>query len=131
MNKAISIDDVYAQIDEQRAVLINLLNISRKSPISPSRLSDVCMKLSILNELLGGFLSELKGKQLDREAELFKEAKDSGSSDTGANAHARINSVEERKAFDKADVKHSDLWKLISMAQSHIRAEGEERKGIT
>lgn len=131
MNKVISIDDVYAQIDEQRAVLINLLNISRKTPISPSRLSDVCMKLSILNELLGGFLSELKGAQLDKESELFQAAKSEGASDTGAISTARMNSVAERKAFEKADIKHTDLWKLISMAQSHIRAEGEERKGMT
>jgi hypothetical protein len=122
------IDNVYKQIDEQRSVLIALLNQAKKNPISPNRLSDVCMKLSILNELLGGFVADLKRDQLDKEAELYDQY--SSKSATYANNMARIGSKDERYRFMKADTKHSDLWKLISMAQSHIRAEGEERKAM-
>lgn len=127
---SVTLQGVYDQIDEQRSVLIKLLNMSKKNPISPNQLSDVCMKLSILNELLGGFLADLKLAQLASEAQIFGTAKEGGASDTGATSQARLGSVIERAEYEKAEVKHSDLWKLISMAQTHIRAEGEERKGI-
>jgi trans-aconitate methyltransferase len=126
-----TINEVYGQIDEQRGVLVNLLNMAKKNPISPNRLSDVCMKLGILNELLGGFVPDLKMAQLAKEEEMFKDAKENlKKSDTAAKELARWGSKAERLAFEKADMKHTDLWKLISMAQSHIRAEGEERKNL-
>jgi hypothetical protein len=124
-----TINEIYVQIEEQRSVLIELLNISRTTPISPSRLSDVCMKLAVLNEMLGSFISELKAVQLEAEKQAYLNAKASGVSDTGANNMARLNTIDERQNYEKAFTKHRDLWSLISMAQSHIRAEGDERKG--
>ena len=126
----ITIDKVYAQIDEQRGVLIQLLNMARKTPIAPNMLSDVCMKLSILNEMLGEYLSVFKTAQIDAEQVIFQAAKDEGVSDTGASTKARMGTARERAQYEKAKTKHDDLWKLISMAQTHIRAEGEERKGM-
>jgi hypothetical protein len=130
MERFVKVEQVYNQIDEQRALLIKLLNQSSKSPISPARLSDVCVKLAILNELLGGFIPELKQAQLEAEKAAFTTAKDDKKSDTAAKEMARWQTHKERRAFEEADVKHSDLWKLISMAQSHIRAEGEERRNM-
>lgn len=124
------LESIYKQIDEQREALVRLLNISKKNPIPPNRLSDVCMKLSILNELLGGHIPELKAKQLEKERKVFEEVRDDGKSATEAREAARHQSSQERFVFEKADTKHSDLWKLISMAQSHIRAEGQEQKGL-
>lgn len=119
---------VFTQIEEQRNVLISMLNMSKKNPIPPNRLSDVCMKLAILNELLGGFLPDLKMKQIEAEKAAFKKARDDGASATEAKEASRTKSAKARKDFEEVDIKHSDLWKLISMAQSHIRAEGQEQK---
>lgn len=123
-----SIENVYKQIDEQRAVLVTLLNQSRSNPIPPNRLSDVCMKLSILNELLGGFIAELKANQLNKEKEEYTKAISDGKTATFASSNSRLNSIDERQAYEMAFTRHKDLWNLISMAQTHIRAEGEERK---
>ena len=126
-----TIEQVYKQIDEQRAVLIKLLNQAKVNPISPQRLSDVCMKLGILNEVLGGFVADLKKAQLDKEADVLQAALSVGTSVTGANSLSRTQSAQERYEFMKADIRHSDLWKLISMAQSHIRAVGDGMKGVS
>ena len=126
-----TIEQVYKQIDEQRAVLIKLLNQAKVNPISPQRLSDVCMKLGILNEVLGGFVADLKKAQLDKEADVLQAALSVGTSVTGANSLSRTQSAQERYEFMKADTRHSDLWKLISMAQSHIRAVGDGMKGVS
>lgn len=120
------IKQIYAQIEEQRAILVQLLN--SRNPVSPNKLSDVCTKLAILNGLLGDKLPALKMVQLEAERTQYLLSKKTGVSDTGANATARINTVTERNDYETADIKHSDLWKLISMAQSHIRAVGDERK---
>lgn len=125
-----TIQQVYSQIDEQRRILIVLLNRSTNTPVAPNLLSDVCMKLAILNELLGGFVVDLKYAQLEAEKVAFQIAKDEGASDTGATQTARLQTSKERHAYEKASVKHKDLWSLISMAQSHIRAENEERRGM-
>jgi hypothetical protein len=126
---AISIEQVYEQIDEQRAVLVKLLNQAKNNPIAPNKLSDVCMKLAILNELLGGFVADLKQAQLLKEQEISNSGKALDLSATAITNLMRTGSIEERYAFDKADIKHSDLWKLISMAQSHIRSTADEMKG--
>lgn len=120
------IEQIYAQIEEQRDILVKLLNA--KNPVSPNKLSDVCVKLAILNGLLGDNIPGLKQDQVLAEKIVYTTAKKGGLSDTGANAVARQDTSVERYNFETADIKHSDLWKLISMAQSHIRAVGDERK---
>lgn len=125
-----TVKEVLDQIDEQRTVLIKLVNRASKNPVPPNKLSDVGIKLSTLNELLGGHLAKLKRQQIEKEREIFNAAKAEGKTDTAANAAARFGTVKERYAFETVDNKHSDLWKLISMFQSHIRAEGEERKAM-
>lgn len=121
------IGNIYSQIDEQREVLVQLLNA--KNPIAPTRLSEVCMKLSILNELLGDHLADLKSKQLNKEKQVYGTAI-AGMSATAANTASRHDSIEERQAYERAYIRHTDLWKLISMAQTHIRSVSDSTKGI-
>lgn len=121
-------EKVLEQIDEQRTILIKMLNMAKKTPLPPNRLSDVCTKLAILNGLLGGFVAQLKSEQLVAEREAYDRAKKAGGSDTKAIAESRWGTIKERERFTKIETAHKDLWKLISMAQSHIRAEGQEQK---
>lgn len=125
-----TVQEILEQIDQQRTVLIKLVNRASKNPVPPNKLSDVGIKLSTLNELLGGHLARLKRQQIEKEREVFNQAKAEGRSDTAAYTAARFGAIKERHAYEVVDQKHSDLWKLISMAQSHIRAEGEERKAM-
>lgn len=121
-----NIEQVYAQIEEQRDILVKLLN--SKNPVSPNKLSDVCVKLAILNGLLGDRIPGLKVSQLNAEKIAYINAIDSGANVTAANSQVRLRTIKKREAYETADIKHADLWKLISMAQSHIRAVGDERK---
>ncbi len=125
-----TITDIYQQLEEQQQVLVKLLNASARTPVAPNQLSDVCTKLSILNGLLGSYIPILKEKQLDKEQFVYLAAINEEKSATAANNEARIQSRAERKDHDIAKIKHDDLWKLISMAQSHIRALNDERKGF-
>jgi hypothetical protein len=122
------LDNLYIAIEKQRNKLINMLNLD--VPVPPDHLSEVCMKLAILNEMLGDHIPKLKGGQLDAEKAYYDAAKAMESSDTGASSTARLASKKERAEFMKADIKHSDLWKLISMAQSHIKALTVERSSV-
>lgn len=94
----------------------------------PNRISDIATKLAILNELLGGHLARLKEEQILAEKEAFDKARTAGATVTQAQLDARAGSASARRKYDEVDIKHSDLWKLISMAQTHIRAEGQEQK---
>lgn len=123
-----NLDQTYVQIEEQRDILVKLLNQSAKNPVSPNKLSDVCTKLAILNGLLGDKIPGLKVAQLEAEKSIYNAHIAAGDSATAANAAVRTNTIQARLAYETADTKHSDLWKLISMAQSHIRAVGDERK---
>lgn len=125
-DNTMEITQVYVQIEEQRDILVKLLN--SRNPVSPNKLSDVCTKLAILNGLLGDFIPGLKMAQLDGEKAIYQAHIDAGDSATAANSAARTHTIQVRRDFETADIKHSDLWKLISMAQSHIRAVGDERK---
>ena len=118
------INQIYTKIDEQRALLANLM--ASDNPVAPNQLSEVCVKLAVLNELLGGFLPVLKEAQLTKEAAIYKQTKALNGTDTRANAESRLGTLVERKEFETADIKHSDLWKVISMAQSHIKALSTE-----
>lgn len=125
----LTLDKIYQQIDEQRDTLVVLINMSSKSHIPPKQLSETCMKLSILNELLGGFLADLKSVQLEAEARAYAIAKEAGETATGAASTTRLSTNKQRLAYDRADTKHSDIWKVIEMAKTHIRVETDERKG--
>jgi hypothetical protein len=57
---AVALEQIYLQINEQRAILVHLLNMSKQNPLPPNKLSDVCMKLGILNELLGEHVVDFK-----------------------------------------------------------------------
>lgn len=125
----VTLESVYRQIEEQRETLIRLINLSVKSHVITKQLSETCMKLAILNELLGGFLADLKAVQLEAEARAYAIAKEAGATDTGAGSTTRLSTNKQRLAYDRADTKHSDIWKVIEMAKTHIRVETDERKG--
>jgi hypothetical protein len=122
------IEQIYTQMNEQQGILVSLLN--SKTTIPPNKISDVCMKLSVLNGLLGSKIADLKQKQIESEKSAFALAKEKGRSDTAAKEVMRFASIIARKNFEKADTKHTDTWKLISMAQTHIGALRDESKGL-
>jgi hypothetical protein len=124
----VNIEQIYIQMNEQQNILVSLLNA--RTTIPPNKISDVCMKLSILNGLLGGKIATLKQKQIQAEKNAFLLCKEQGKTDTAAREFMRFASIIARKEFEMADTKHTDTWKLISMAQTHIGALRDESKGL-
>lgn len=156
--KRLTLRDIYGQITEQREKLVHLLD-NADMPVSPSQISDIGEKLSILNGMLGDWVPRLKMAQLTVERIAFTYARGGTPtltegeeryvtlesvlertrevmadkkkvSDTGAKEISRLVSAREREHWERAETLHSDIWKLISMSQTHIGAERDERKGM-
>lgn len=120
------IDKLYETIDKQRQKLIDWLN--RQEPLPPHELSEVCVKLSVLNAMLGEHIPGLKSAQLEAEKAMYDASKALKATDTAATATARLGSLMEREAFSRAEIRHKDLQNLISIAQSHVKALSEEKR---
>lgn len=121
-------DEIIAQLNDQRKVLVGLLG--NKNPVSPSIISEVALKLSVLNEMLGDHMAKLKLDQLYAEKEAYEKSLSAEKSVSRAKEKSRLDSAKERYEYERVYTKHQDIWKLISVAQTHINAERDEQKGI-
>lgn len=123
-------EQILKQLSELRQELIDMINSPNPTPLS--EMSELAVKISVLNEMLGEKVVVAKQKQLEAEEhwhnELYQEDENGKlPSITSIEREIRNKTRLDRARYDLLKMRHDDIWKVISMCQSHLSAEKNER----
>lgn len=117
---------IIKQLDELRDQAVTLIN--SPTPVNPVVMSELDLKMAVLNTMLGDKKSYFKKAQIDAEADAYKKAVDSGLSATAAKEQVRHETSAERTTFEYVETKHRDIWNLSDVIRTYISAKKEDIK---
>lgn len=117
---------IIKQLDELRDQAVALIN--SPNPVDPVTMSDLDLKLAVLNTMLGDKKSYFKKAQIDAEAKAYRKALEEGMSATAAKESVRHDTSAERTTFEYIETKHRDVWNLSDVIRTYISAKKEDIK---
>ena len=125
-------ESILSQLNAERDAATRILQDSaeRSKPIVATELSEIGLRLSVLNGMLGGQLSAYKRRYLEKERDIWSELMEKKTPVTRAQEDKRLAVIEERAAYEHLEARHKDTGNLISVIQTHVRALTEERRGM-
>lgn len=123
MSKA---ESLLSELDEKRSKLIDLINQDGETPVPTSDMSEVMLQLAIINEMLGAHVVIAKGQQIRAEEKAWNDSLEKTA--TAKAQDVRYKTVGERENFELLHTKHADTWKLLNIAQTHLKNKPEEVK---
>ena len=123
-------EQLLKELSKLRGDLIDMINAPNPTPLT--KMSETAVSISILNEMLGEKVIVAKQKQLEAEEEwhdkLYVEDEDGKMpAVTHVEREIRNKTRLDRARYDLLKTRHDDIWKVISMCQSHLSAEKNER----
>ena len=87
------------------------------------------IKITTYNTYLGAHLANLEDALLAKERDVYQRLQSEGASDTKSKEMAKLESREEKIAYKKYTLLHSDADKVANRIQSRIKVLEAERKG--